>query len=272
MGLASKTPTEGTQSIRRAIAVLRTVASGQDRGVRLADIAAQLGLARSTVHRMLGVLLEEGVVERDTSTGLYLIGSEVPLLGLARRARFPLRAIAEPHLRYLAQALGDTTFLTIRKDADSIMIERYAGVSPVKVLSIEVGARRPLGVGASGLVLLGSLPAEDATEIVNRNSRRLQRAGIEPADLLERARIAEIQGYAYARVGLMANSRALALPVRLADGRAIAAIGIVTITKRLPDERVSELVEVIRARACAIAALANELAGRAGRRAVVLEG
>src|SRR6218665_892040 len=156
--------TAGAQSVRRALAVLRVLATGQERGVRLTDVAAHTGLNRPTVHRILRVLVEESAVEQDLATRRYLIGGEVSLLGLARSARFPIRAIAEPHLRHLSESLGGTTLLTIRNGVDSVCIDRRPGSFSVKVLSIEIGARRPLGVGVSGLVLLASLQPEEAAE------------------------------------------------------------------------------------------------------------
>src|SRR4051794_28469852 len=78
---------DGAQSVRRALAVLRLVASGQDRGVRLTDIAAMSGLSRPTAHRLLKVLIEETAVEQDPATKRYLIGTEMSLLGLARAGR-----------------------------------------------------------------------------------------------------------------------------------------------------------------------------------------
>src|SRR6218665_1306035 len=179
--------TAGAQSVRRALAVLRVLATGQERGVRLTDVAAHTGLNRPTVHRILRVLVEESAVEQDLATRRYLIGGEVSLLGLARSARFPIRAIAEPHLRHLSESLGGTTFLTIRNGVDSVCIDRRPGSFSVKVLSIESGAGRPLGVGVSGLVLLASLQPEEAAEVVRRNARRLQALHIDPAELLERA-------------------------------------------------------------------------------------
>ncbi|MBT2334972.1 IclR family transcriptional regulator [Variovorax paradoxus] len=258
--------TAGAQSVRRALAVLRVLATGQERGVRLTDVVSHTGLNRPTVHRILRVLVEEGAVEQDPATRRYLIGGEVSLLGLARSTRFPIRAIAEPHLRHLSEILGDTAFLTIRNGADSVCIDRRPGSFPVKVLSIEVGARRPLGVGVSGLVLLAALPADEAGEVVRRNARRLQALHIDPAELLKRARHTREQGYAYAPVGVVPGSRAVAVPVCLADGRTVAALAIATITERLPDERVSTVVGHMKERAALIGAQAAELARRRGGR------
>jgi DNA-binding IclR family transcriptional regulator len=259
---ADTSATAGAQSVRRALAVLRVLATGQERGVRLTDVVSHTGLNRPTVHRLLRVLVEEGAVEQDLSTRRYLVGGEVSLLGLARASRFPIQAIAEPHLRYLSESLGDTAFLTIRNGTDSVCIDRRPGSFPVKVLSIEIGARRPLGVGVSGLVLLASLPADEAADVVRRNARRLKALHVDPADLLARAVRTRAQGYAYAPVGVVPGSRAVAVPICLADGRTVAGLAIATITERLPDARVESVVAQMKERAALIGAQAAELARR----------
>lgn len=254
--------TRGAQSIRRALAVLRIVASGQERGVRLIDAARATGLNRTTVHRILRVLIDEGAVEQDRLTRSYLIGREMALLGLARTARFPIRAIAEPHLRHLADTLGDTTFLTIRNGVDSVCIDRRPGSYPVKVLSIEIGARRPLGAGVSGLVLLAGLPPDEARQIVQRNGRRLAQLGIDGAALLARAEQARTLGYAFAPHGVVPGTRAVAVPVRRQDGRTVAGIALTATSDRLPDERLPPLVARMSERARLIAERLDEIAGR----------
>lgn len=236
---------EGAQSIRRALAVLRLVAGGQETGVRLVDVVRGAGLSRPTAHRILRVLVEEGAAEQDGATRRYRIGREVSLLGLARMAPFPIRSIAEPHLRFLSEALGDTAFLTIVNGDDSVCIDRQPGSFPVKVLSIEIGARRPLGVGVSGLVLLASLPPEDAHAVVARNATRLTVLGVTPQGLLERAATVRRQGHAYAPVGVVPGSRAVAVPVRDRAGATVAGLAIATITARLPASRLPELIRTM---------------------------
>ena len=74
----------GAQTVRRALALLRLVATGQEAGVRLTDLSEMSGLSRPTVHRLLQVLLDEGAVERGAGSRNYRIGPEMLLLGLAR--------------------------------------------------------------------------------------------------------------------------------------------------------------------------------------------
>ena len=82
---------EGAQSVRRALAVLRLVATGQDGGVRLTDVAQMSGLTAPTAHRLLKVLMEENAVEQDPATRRYRIGHEITLLGLARPGGLSIR-------------------------------------------------------------------------------------------------------------------------------------------------------------------------------------
>lgn len=239
----------GAQSIRRAVTILRLLAVGQEQGVRLTDIVEESGLNRPTVHRILRVLTEEGAVEQDADSRRYMIGQEVSLLGLARSARFPIRAIADPYLQYVCEHAGDTVFLTIRNGSDSICVERKTGSYPVKVLSIEVGARRPLGVGVGGLALLAFLSEEEATTIIKANEQRLARHKLTPARLIERVRQTRSRGYAYTDVGVVPGTRAIAVPVLDHRREPVAAISIAATTARLPTARLATLVELMKEQA-----------------------
>ena len=104
----------GTQSIQRALAVLRILAAARETGLGLTEIAMQAALARPTTHRILSVLVEEGMVEQRSGTRRYVVGEQIPLLALSRRTRDPLLDIVSPHLRAAVGEIGDTGFLTRR--------------------------------------------------------------------------------------------------------------------------------------------------------------
>lgn len=245
--------TQGAQSVRRAVAVLRILARGQERGARLTDIVGESGLTRATAHRLLRVLVEEGAVEQDIASRRYMIGAEVSLLGLARTARFPVRAVADPYLRHLADAVGDTVFLTIRNGFDSICIDRKTGDYPIKVLALEVGARRPLGVGVAGVVLLAGIDPGEATEVIRANEQRLRGYNVSGARLAEQVRAARGRGYAYSEQGLVKGSRAVAVPVAGPDGTPVAAISVAAIADRIAPARLPGLVEAMHEQAAHIA-------------------
>lgn len=248
---AKDTPAKiaGAQSVRRAVTILRLLAVGQEHGVRFTDIVEESGLNRPTVHRILRVLAEEGAVEQDAESRRYMIGQEVSLLGLARSARFPIRSIADPYLQHICEQAGDTVFLTIRNGFDSICVDRKTGGYPIKVLSIEVGARRPLGVGVGGVALLAFLAEDEAAAIVKANEQRLARHKLAPAKLIERVRQTRTRGYAYTEIGVVPGTRAIAVPVLDQAREPVAAISIAATTERLPAARVAILVDLMKEQA-----------------------
>jgi DNA-binding IclR family transcriptional regulator len=111
-------------------------------------------------------------------------------------------------------------------------------------------------------VMLASLPPAEVAEIVQGNDRKLRALQIDPQELIERTETTRRLGYAYAPVGVVQGSRSVAVPVRLADGRTVAGLAVSTITERLPESRVAELVALMSQRAEMIGAQAAEIARR----------
>ena len=111
----------GTQSIQRAVAVLRILATARETGLKLTEISMHAELTRPTTHRILSVLVAEGIVEQRR-TRRYVVGEQIPLLALSRRARDPLLDIVSPHLRAVVGEIGDTGFLTRRAGLDTVCV------------------------------------------------------------------------------------------------------------------------------------------------------
>ena len=141
---------DGTQSIRRAMGVLRLLANNGASGMRLVDIARGARLHHSTTHRILRALEQEGIVERLQNSRRYTIGSEVVWLGLSASSRFPIATAAARALDQLSEQVGDAVFLSVHSGNESICADRRIGSYPIQVLSISIGSRRPLGVSQGG--------------------------------------------------------------------------------------------------------------------------
>jgi DNA-binding IclR family transcriptional regulator len=253
----------GSQTVKRALALLRLVACGQERGVRLTDLVGMSGLNQPTVHRLLRTLVHEGAVEQDPDTRLYRIGPEAALLGLARTRRFPLLTLAEPYLNDLADQVGDTVFLSVRHGADSICIGRRTGHYAIQVLSIEVGVRRPLGIGVSGVALLACMPPKESEALIRSNTRRLEVMKESPREISRRVETARALGIAHAPQGLMPGTSAVAVPVRDAHGQGLAAVTITAMAERLNERRLPQVVALMHERAQWIARRHAEVEGTA---------
>ncbi len=78
---AGPNPAGGTQSLERAIALLRAVADAETGGARLADLMTGVGLSKATAHRLLMALARDGLVEQDGRSKRYHLGPDLVALG-----------------------------------------------------------------------------------------------------------------------------------------------------------------------------------------------
>ncbi len=244
----------GAQSIRRALAVLRAVAAGRNVGLSLQHVAQATGLSRPTVHRILQTLVFEDVVEQSPRTRRYLVGEQIPLLALARPRRSLLEDVAAPILDQMAQKLGDTMFLTIRTQTDTLCIARHLGSYPIQVLVIEVGARRPLGVSSAGLAILSGLPVEEVCAILAANAPRLGAFGTDPSKAAGAVEASRRRGYALSDPGLVPGTKAISVPIVPGPHHASAVLTLAAIRKRLAPWREPAVVAALRKAAENIAA------------------
>ncbi|MBM3356595.1 MAG: IclR family transcriptional regulator [Betaproteobacteria bacterium] len=236
----------GTQSIERSLTLLREIAAQNRRGSRLLDLATRTGLQRPTVHRMLKCLAAEDMVQQDPDTHRYFLGPMVFELGLTAAPRFNLREICHPALMRIAEATADTVFLVQRSGLDAICLDRQEGAFPIKTFTLEVGVRRPLGVGTASLAVLSALGEEEIQNIVEANAVRLTEYGLNPAGLTALVKRAQKLGYAMRDVPGLTGVRSVGLALRNQGGTAFAAISVSTITSRMNDKRAAEVAQLLR--------------------------
>ncbi len=244
---ATDSVVQGAQSIRRAVQLLRAIASRGRDGARLVDIAQTTHLEEPTARRILKSLIAEGVVTQNAGNHRYLLGPLVFELGLAATPQFNLQQLCGPSLVRIAERTGDTVFLTVRSGYDSVCIDRKEGAFPIKTLTLEVGTRRPLGIGAGGIALLMKLSDNEVNEILLANSRRFdQFGGIDVAALRPMIERARQLGYALNDRQATPGAISVGLPLSNRFGPPVAAISIGAISSRMESARRRELVGVLR--------------------------
>jgi len=245
---ASAEKASGTQSIQRALDILHEIASSTATdGLRVADLCARMGLERPTVHRIVTCLEDNRMLMRAPGSRFYRLGPAVFHLGLAASQDFSLNHVCAPALDAIASKTGNTVFLTIRSGNDSVTIDRRIGSFPIQVLSLEVGARRPLGIGAGSLAILATLPVAEADAIIAANLPRLStytdldRTIIN--DIVERARET---GYAINEGHATAEVTAIGIALRNALGAPLAAITVAALRSRMTPEHIELCVNLMR--------------------------
>ena len=157
-----------------------------------------------------------------------------------------LEDVAAPILDRVARDLGDTVFLTVRTQMDTLCLARRLGSYPIQVLVIEVGARRPLGVSSAGLAILSGLSPEEAGRILRANAPRLVDFGTDPVHAAEQVEASRRRGYALSDPGLVPGTKALSVAIPSSPDSATAVLTLAGIRKRLASWREQAVAAMLR--------------------------
>jgi DNA-binding IclR family transcriptional regulator len=232
----STKPYAGTQSVRRAIALLK-VFSDERPEWGLSDLARAARLNKTTAYRLLTALEAEGMVARSPLSDAWRLGGEAIAMGALALRSTDLMTAARPELEALVRQTGETASLEVLAGDEVVILDGVEGPSLVGASS-EVGTRWPAHATSTGKVLL-------AARGTPRRARRLARLTprtITNPDRLERelARVLE-RGWATAIGELEEGYVAVGAPVRDHQGIAVAAISVGGPASRLTEARVPQL-------------------------------
>jgi DNA-binding IclR family transcriptional regulator len=166
-------PTEsrssGIQVIARAAEMLRALQASPG-GLTQADLCERLGLPRSTVHRILGALEEEGLVTNSRTRGWYRLGPEIARM--ADSIRRELLAQIHPYLQRLSREINETVDLSILDGDRATFLDQVVAPHRLRAVSA-VGESFPLHACAPGKAMLAAMPPAAAATILSSRLHRL---------------------------------------------------------------------------------------------------
>lgn len=150
-------------SIDKALTVLEALAAHS----RVTDIAADTGLPKSTVHRILQSLLGWGFARADGNGG-YLPGPRILTLAGRVMGRFDPAQHASIALRELRDRTGLAVHFAIRSGDEAVYVDKLEGRRPYQMRS-RIGMSVPLHTTAIGKAVLSQLSEDEITKIVQRS-------------------------------------------------------------------------------------------------------
>lgn len=149
-------------SVNVALDVLRLVADHPGHG--LSELARRSEINKSRVYRILTTLVEAGYVHQGADGG-YRLGYQALILGQAARRQFDIVAALDAAVADLAEEFDENIQLRIRDGREFVQIYSRTCTQVLRVESA-AGNRRPLGVGASGRLLLAYAPQDIIDEVL----------------------------------------------------------------------------------------------------------
>ena len=219
-------------SVQKVCAVLRALAGGPPQ--RLSELSATTGLNKVTALRILNILTREGFVVRAPDGRGYEPGPEIVALGASTGLSHDVREVARPSLVRLADLSEDTVLLSIRSGVEAVCLDREIGAFPIRANYLDIGSRRPLGIGAGSLALLVRLPDPEIDAILGVLADRLAAYPLLPAPTIrDEIQAARERGYVLILDRVIAKMGGIGVPVLDAAGRVVAALSIAALSERL---------------------------------------
>lgn len=154
-------------------------------------------------------------------------------LGAAYLDAAPLPQLAQPYLASAREALGESISLAVFEDGWSVFVAR-AETAKVVTTGVRLRARLPAYGSATGQVLLAGLSDEEIRRyLTNPPSPTTAHMIVDPKVIMDRIERARIEGFAFTDEELELGMRSMAVPVRNAQGKVVAAMSVSTFTARL---------------------------------------
>lgn len=211
-------------SLARGLAVLRAFGDSR-RALTIAQISQKTGISRAAVRRCLYTLKQLGYAEAEMNN--FSLRPKVLTLGHSYLSSTPLAVSSQPCLNHLSRTLNESCSLAVLDDSEVLYIARSA-TSRVMSVALNAGSRLPAYCTSLGRVMLAYLEPDELDAYFATTTLRPMTERTVVSQQRLRDILAEVRrdGYAINDEELEQGLRSIAVPVRGASGKVLAALNI----------------------------------------------
>lgn len=241
----SQTGSPQIRSVAKALIIINILAESK-RAMSLAEIAAKMDMAKSTIHGLLSTLRDYGYIEQSDFDGNYRLGIILFEIGSKVAENWDVRKVAAPYIQKLVEETGETVHLVVLDKGEVLYIDKHESTQSLRIVS-EIGSRLPAHCTGVGKALLAFLTLTEVKRIIaSKGLKRYTPNTItDPEKLAMELEQIRKQGYAEDNEEIMESLRCVAAPIWDHNGKACAAISISGPLARMGRERMQLLTEHI---------------------------
>lgn len=218
--------TERLSSVAAAARILREF-DKHNTQLGVSQLARQVGLGKSTAHRIIWTLVAEGLLEKVEETGLFRLTTAMRSLGASAETAQRLHEAATLPLDQLRTRTRGTLHVAILDGPDVLYVERREGAGAIPLFRA-FGTRNASHTTASGKVLLAFLPLDRQHRLIEsmRLTPRTRHSITSRSALLADLVTVRRQGYAENHEESELGMCSIAAPVRDPLGRVVASVSV----------------------------------------------
>lgn len=175
-------PSPGDKTLTKGLQLLEALSAGESaRGI--SELAHELALTKSNVHRLLQTLSRCGYVMREPGTERYMLSSKLWQVSRRGRSFETLQNLARPILRDLVAETHESAVFVVVEHDDLVVIDQVETANPVRVVFFDIGQSFPIdqvamtgrGLTALQLIALASRPEAEARARLHKVQMQLKK-------------------------------------------------------------------------------------------------
>ncbi len=245
--------TKGAQLLGKALSIINIVADNPGR-VRFDDIHEETGYSKPTLYRILGVLIQNGILRQDKRDQAYQIGLRFTELAFSRNIEADLSVISGPELLRIFRLTGEAASLGICTEGHMTLIQRFEP-SPSRAWKHANPTRRPLHCTSLGKAYLSLLSSAEREALLLKLplTRYTPNTITSLAALQKEIDLVQEQGWADENEEFIEGNCCIAVPLRTRSGEALGAISVSAPSFRMSTQRKQDIMLLLKEAAVSIA-------------------
>jgi DNA-binding IclR family transcriptional regulator len=247
----------------KVFGVLEAFSGNPQNPLSLEDITRSVGLAKTTVHRLLYSMKKIGYVEQHAGSGMYLLAHKFFDLGRAMLPYQRVASLARPMLENLRLRCGESVHVAVLDKGLVTYVAVVESQNPFRCAAV-TGEFNYAHSTALGKCLLAYLPEDQIVGIIRQHglpklARNTITSGTQLLD--ELAKVRE-EGVAVNNEENIDGVISIAAPILEQDGMPVAALGVSG-----PAIRMEPILDAVRTEVKRVAARISAMLGYAGAEA-----
>lgn len=223
---------KSNNSLTNALTILKRFSmDNPEQGVT--EIAENLNIGKSTVHRLLLSLGSEGFVYNDPNSNRYSLGTSLLSLTTIVNSQLPIVNESIPILNVLTERTGETSHLGILEGKHIIYLQKIDSENPAK-LSTHIGMRHPIHATSIGQIILAYQNEKTFNKLIPENLQKFTEKTITARyNLKIKLSASRQQHFVISDEEYEKGFISIAAPVFDEKGQVIAAVSIVGPVNRM---------------------------------------
>ncbi len=242
---------QSSGTVVRTLALVRTAAELGEMSIK--DLSARMGLAPSTVHRLLQTFAEAGFVQHDPQTKRYRIGPELANIGMLMSNHNSIKDLARPFMRMVVDTCNEACMLVLYvPSTHQVSVVDVINSSHPLRYNIELDTLHSILWGATGRSVLAFLPATEREAALARNDPSPATSDLPPDDVALLAELETIRenGFVLTSGQKIPGAIGIGSPIFARDGTVLGSLCVTIPQLRHAVDECGPIIEVVRRHAC----------------------